>query len=439
MCAGAACRRIDGQSGGAYVSHMSTTAPRDADVIVAGGGMTGLTLGLALAQSGIEVIVADAEPADVQIAPAYDGRASAIAYASFRMWEALGVAPALVPHAQPIEKILVTDGRVRGGASLLSLAFDRRELDERPDGEALGVMLENRHTRAALAGAAASQPSLKVIAPVAVTGHAVDAGGATVSLADGRKLRAGLVVGAEGRRSTIRSGAGIKTMGWAYNQTAVVCTVRHQKPHDGVAHEYFLPSGPFAMLPLTQNRCNIVWTERPAIAETLRAMPEADFIAELRARFGDHLGALSLVGPRFAYPLSLQLAEKLVAQRMALIGDAAHGVHPIAGQGLNVGLRDVAALAQCIVEAMRVGLDAGDPEMLARYQRWRRFDSLSMALAMDAFNRIFSNDLPLLRTWRGRGMAAVDAIAPARRMFMREAAGGSGDLPKLLRGERLAA
>jgi 2-octaprenyl-6-methoxyphenol hydroxylase len=418
---------------------MTAPASRDADVIVAGGGMTGLTLGLALAQAGIDVIVADAEPADAKIAPSYDGRASAIAYASFRMWTALGLAPTLTPHAQRIEQILVTDGRVRGGASLLSLAFDRRELDDRPDGEALGVMLENRHIRAALGQAAAQQPSLRVIAPAAVTGHSIDAAGASVTLADGRTLRGGLVVGAEGRRSGTRERAGIRTTGWKYDQTAVVCTVQHQKPHDGVAHEYFLPSGPFAMLPLTHNRCNIVWTEKPAIAETLRAMPEADFIAELRARFGDHLGALSLAGPRFAYPLSLQVAERLVSDRLALIGDAAHGVHPIAGQGLNVGLRDVAALAECITDAMHVGLDAGDSEALARYQRWRRFDSLSLALVMDAFNRIFSNDWPVLREWRGRGMAVVDAIAPARRFFMREAAGGSGDLPKLLRGERLAA
>jgi 2-octaprenyl-6-methoxyphenol hydroxylase len=412
---------------------------RDADVIVAGGGMTGLTLGVALAQAGIQTIVADAEPADARIAPSYDGRASAIAYASFRMWEALGLAPGLVPHAQRIEQILVTDGRVRGGASLLSLTFNRDELDNRPDGEALGVMLENRHIRAALGAAAHEQPSLTVLAPAAVTGHTTDAGGVTVTLADGRTLRGGMIVGAEGRRSPTRSRAGIRTTGWTYDQTAVVCTVKHQKPHDGVAHEYFLPSGPFAMLPLTHNRCNIVWTERPAIADTLRAMPEADFIAELRARFGDHLGALTLDGPRFAYPLSLQVAEKLVGPRLALIGDAAHGVHPIAGQGLNVGLRDVAALAECLADGVRVGLDVGDGETLARYQRWRRFDSLSLALVMDAFNRIFSNDWPVLREWRGRGMAVVDAIAPARRFFMREAAGGSGDLPKLLKGERLAA
>ncbi|MDZ4775955.1 MAG: UbiH/UbiF/VisC/COQ6 family ubiquinone biosynthesis hydroxylase [Alphaproteobacteria bacterium] len=406
------------------------------EVLIAGGGMTGLTLGLALAKAGVDVMVADSEVAATQIAASYDGRASAIAYASFRMWEALGIGDALRPHAQRIEKILVTDGRVRGGPSLLSLSFDRKELDARADGEALGYMLENRHIRAAL-NAAASETGLRVLAPVAVTGHAPDAGGVTVSLKDGRCVRASLVVGAEGRRSTVRMGAGIRTTGWKYKQTAVVCTVAHEKPHHGVAHEYFLPSGPFAMLPLTDNRCNIVWTERPAISDALMAMSEADFLAELRLRFGGHLGAITLAAPRFAYPLSLQIAEKLIASRAALIGDAAHGVHPIAGQGLNVGLRDVAALAECIVDSVGVGLEAGDAEGLKRYEKWRRFDSTSMALVMDAFNRIFSNDFPPLRQWRGRGMAAVDLVPPARRFFMREAAGGSGALPKLLKGEAL--
>lgn len=416
----------------------SSPAP-DADVVIAGGGMTGLTLAIALSQAGLSVAVADAERASAQVAPEYDGRASAIAYASFRMWTALGLEPVLAPHAQRIEQILVTDGRVRTGVSPLSLAFDRRELDPRPEGEALGYMLENRHIRAALGEAAQRQPRLKVIAPVRVTGYGADAGSAWVTLDNGETLRGRLVVAAEGRNSTVRASAGIRTNGWAYDQTAIVCTVAHQKPHDGVAHEYFLPSGPFAMLPLTRNRCNVVWTEKPAIAQTLMKMSEPDFVAELGARFGSHLGALSMAGPRFAYPLSLKIAERFTGSRLALIGDAAHGVHPIAGQGLNVGLRDVAALAECVVDAAKVGLDVGDAEALARYQRWRRFDSLSLALVMDAFNRIFSNDLPILRDWRTRGAALVDLVGPARRMFMREAAGGNGDLPKLLRGQSLAA
>ncbi|KAF0176415.1 MAG: 2-octaprenyl-6-methoxyphenol hydroxylase [Alphaproteobacteria bacterium] len=411
-------------------------APINTEVVIAGGGMAGLTLGLALSQAGVDVVVADTEIPATQLAPTYDGRACAIAYASFRMWEALGLGPTLQPHAQRIEKILVTDGRARTGPSLLSLAFDRRELDARPDGEALGYMLENRWTRVAL-NEAAARADLRLIAPAAVVAHKADAGGVTVTLKDGRAVRASLLVSAEGRRSTIRSQEGIRTAGWKYNQTAVVCTVAHEKPHEGVAHEYFLPSGPFAMLPLTDNRMNIVWTETPAISDALMKLSEADFLSELRARFGDHLGAISMAGPRFAYPLSLQLAEKFVAPRTALIGDAAHGVHPIAGQGLNVGLRDVAALAECIVDATRVGLEPGDAQVLSRYQTWRRFDSTSMALVMDGFNKVFSNDFGPLRQWRGRGMALIDAIPPARKFFMREAAGGSGDMPKLLKGEAL--
>jgi 2-octaprenyl-6-methoxyphenol hydroxylase len=320
---------------------------------------------------------------------------------------------------------------------VLSLAFDRRELDDRPDGEALGMMVENRRIRAALVQAA-EDAKLWVMAPARVASYAVTAGGVDVRLTDGGRLKAGLVIGAEGRKSPIRQAAGIRTVGWSYNQTAIVCTVAHARAHDGVAHEYFLPSGPFAMLPLTDDRCNVVWVERPKVAQALSAMPERDFMAELQRRFGDHLGALKLAGPRFAYPLSLQLAERFIDSRMALAGDSAHGVHPIAGQGLNVGLRDVAALAECLVDGAALGLDPGDAETLKRYQRWRRFDVLSMALVMDGFNKIFSNDLPILRTWRARGMAAVDALPFARKFFMQEAAGGSGDLPRLLRGEALA-
>lgn len=410
---------------------------RDADVVIAGGGMAGLTLALALMQAGLSVIVADAEPPKAQLAETYDGRAFAIAYASYRMWKALGLGPDLDPHAQRIERILCTDGRVGEAPSILSLAFDRRELDPRPNGEALGVMLENRRLRAAL-HKAAEETRLDVRAPVRVEGYEADDAGVTVRLSDGTKLRAGLVVGAEGRRSTIRETAKIRTVGWSYNQTALVCTVAHELPHEGVAHEYFLPSGPFAILPLVQDRANIVWVERPRTAEAIKKLPDDAYMAELALRFGGHLGALRLAGPRFAYPLSLQIAERFIAPRMALVGDSAHGVHPIAGQGLNVGLRDVAALAECLADGAALGLDVGDAEILKRYQRWRRFDVMALALVMDGFNRVFSNDLPILRTWRARGMALVDALPFARKLFMAEAAGGAGDLPRLLRGEALA-
>jgi 2-octaprenyl-6-methoxyphenol hydroxylase len=368
----------------------------------------------------------------------YDGRASAIAFTNFRMWQALGMDDDLTPHAQRIEEILVTDGKARSGPSMLSLHFDRRELDPRPDGEALGYMLENRRTRIALAHARVRQSNLVLRAPVSVVGYTHDSSGVTVKLSDGATLRARLVIGAEGRKSNVRETAGIRTMGWSYKQTAIVCSVAHERDHRGVAHEYFLPGGPFAILPLTGNRANIVWIEKTAVAEAIRKLSHNDFMAELKVRFGDFLGAIELIGPRFAYPLSLQVAERSIAPRMALVGDASHGVHPIAGQGLNLGLRDVAALAECLVDSVKVGLDVADHQGLARYQRWRRFDNMTLIAAMDGFNRIFSNDFPPLRTLRERGVALVDAIGPARRFFMKHAGGGTGDLPKLLKGEALA-
>jgi 2-octaprenyl-6-methoxyphenol hydroxylase len=248
-----------------------------------------------------------------------------------------------------------------------------------------------------------------------------------------------LLVGADGRRSFVRPWAGIRTIGWDYPVTAIVATIAHEKPHHGVAHEYFLPNGPFAILPLKGERANIVWAEPRAAADVLLKMPKPDFIAELRRRFGDHLGALDLEGPRFGYPLSLQLAERMIDTRVALAGDSAHGIHPLAGQGLNLGLKDCAALAECIADGMSLGLDPGDVSVLERYQRWRRFDNVSMALGMEFFDRMFSNSIPPLKLARRLGLAAVNAAGPARRFFMKYAGGAAGDLPKLLKGESLAA
>lgn len=412
-------------------------AARDAEVIIVGGGMTGLSLALALAQAEIDVLVLSADKLEAQLAADFDGRASAIAYASFRMWRALGLAPALAAHAQPIERILVSDGRAERGPSALSLLFDRAEIGETARDEPLGYMIENRAIRAGLVSAARAR-GVKLVEGREAEGFTADASGARVRLRGGGELSASLAVSAEGRNAVLRDKTGIRTLGWDCKQTAIVCTLAHARGHEGVAHEYFLPAGPFAMLPLTDDRTNIVWTERPATAKALLAMPEEDFLAELSLRFGGHLGRLSLLGRRFAYPLSLQLAERWIGERLALVGDCAHGVHPIAGQGLNIGLRDVAALAECISDSIRLGLEPADHEGLARYQRWRRFDALSLALTMDGFNRVFSNDLPILRPLRALGMALVDAAPAARSMFLKEAAGGAGDLPKLLRGEALA-
>lgn len=415
-------------------------APKDVDVIIAGAGIAGATLALALNQAGLKPVLIDPVVFDAQVAPTFDGRASAIAYAAFRQWRALGVGEALEPHAQRIEQILVTDGQTPGAASHgtgpFFLRFDSAEIADSSDGEPLGYLLENRHIRAALAKAV-TEAGIAVLAPARVARATFGPREAVVTLADGRELRAPVAVGAEGRGSVIRTEAGIGAVGWDYPQTGVVATVRLERPHEGVAHEYFLPGGPFAILPLTDDRASLVWTESRSRGAALKAARPEVFHAHLQRRFGDFLGQATVEGPVFTYPLSLQLAERLVAPRAALLGDAAHGVHPIAGQGLNLGLKGAAALAETLVEAMRLGEDIGSEAVLERYAAWRRFDTVTLSAGMDAFVRLFSNDNPLLRLARGAGMAAVNRIGPARRFFMTEAGGAVGDLPRLLRGEAL--
>jgi 2-octaprenyl-6-methoxyphenol hydroxylase len=412
----------------------------DADVIVAGAGMAGATLALALHQAGLTPVLIDPVVFDAQVAPTFDGRASAIAYAAFRQWRALGLAEALEPHAQRIEQILVTDGRTpgaaAGGPAPFFLRFDAAEIADRSEGEPLGYLVENRHTRAALA-AAVTEAGIAVLAPARVAGASFGPRAVAVRLEDGRELRAPVVVGAEGRGSVIRREAGIGALGWDYPQTGVVATVRLAHPHEGVAYEYFLPGGPFAILPLTEDRASLVWTETTGRAAALKAARPEVFHAHLQRRFGDHLGEAVVEGPVFTYPLALQLAERFVGPRVALLGDAAHGVHPIAGQGLNLGLKGAAALAEVLVEAQRLGEDIGSEAVLERYAAWRRFDTVTLSAGMDAFVRLFSNDNPLLRLARGAGMAAVNRIGPARRFFMSEAGGAVGDLPRLLKGEAL--
>jgi 2-octaprenyl-6-methoxyphenol hydroxylase len=412
----------------------------DADVIIVGAGMTGATLALALASGGLRAVLVDPLPFEVKTAPSFDGRASAIAYSSFRQWRQIGVGERLEPLAQRIEQILVTDGRAPGaasrGGSPSFLRFDAAEIEGRTEGEPLGYMLENRHIRAALAEALVER-GIEVLAPAKASGVAFEGPQAVVSFEDGRTLAAPLVVGAEGRHSVVRAAAKINSIGWDYPQAGVVATVRMERDHQGVAHEFFLPSGPFAILPLTERRASLVWTESRARGGALRNARIEVFEAHLRRRFGDFLGRVSVEGQRFVYPLGLQLAERMSAPRAALLGDAAHGIHPIAGQGLNLGLKDAAALAEVLVDAARLGEDIGSETVLGRYGAWRRFDNTVLAAATDAFTRLFSNDLAPVRLARGLGMAAVNRIGPARRFFMQEAGGGVGDLPRLLRGEPL--
>ena len=412
----------------------------DADVIIAGAGMAGVTLALGLASGGLKPLLIDPLPFDDMLAPTFDGRASAIAFSSFRQWRALGAAPLLEPHAQRIEQILVTDGRSPGASAASGfpffLRFDSAEIAGRTDGEPLGYMLENRHIRAGLAKTI-TDAGIEVLAPARVESVEALPGSVKVTLGDGRVLSAPVIVGAEGRGSVVRRQAGIGVVGWDYPQTGVVATVRMEEPHDGVAHEYFLPGGPFAILPLTENRASLVWTESRSRGAALKAARPEAFQAHLMRRFGDFLGEVTVEGPVFTYPLSLALAERMAAPRMALLGDAAHGVHPIAGQGLNLGLKDVAALSQVLVEASRLGEDIGSLAVLERYAAWRRFDNVMLSAGMDAFVWLFSNDNPLLRFARGAGLAVVNRIAPARRFFMQEAGGAVGDLPRLLKGEAL--
>jgi 2-octaprenyl-6-methoxyphenol hydroxylase len=420
---------------------MGSDANLSADVVIVGGGPSGLTLALALARAGLSPVVIDAEPPELALRTAYDGRAFAIAFACWRMWRALGVTDALIDEVQPINRILCSDGRTpdrlrRGGPSPYLLHFDRSELAE---DEPLGVMVPHVALRRALHAAVQATPAIRRLAPMQAVGLSRDVGRAVVTLADGRTVSAPLAVACDGVRSQMREWLGIRSYGWNYAQSAVVCTIATEHDHGGVAHEYFLPAGPFALLPLPGRRANLVWTETHAVARALMAMDDVDFHAEMTRRLGDFLGAAQLAGPRYVYPLELKLASRFVAERACLVGDAAHRIHPIAGQGLNLGLKDVAALAEVIVEAAGLGLDWGQETQLRRYESWRRGDTLAMAAMTDVLDRLFSSDLPPVRLVRGVGMDLVGRIAPARRFLIRHAGGAGGDLPRLLRGEALVA
>ncbi|MBW6505945.1 MAG: FAD-dependent monooxygenase [Rhodobacteraceae bacterium] len=405
----------------------------DSDVLIAGGGLNGPALALALAQAGLSVTVVDAQPPRARADEGFDGRAYALAIASQRLLAAVGVWPPVAAHAQPIRQVHAFDGRAGERPSPLSLRFDAAELDGGP----VGYMVEDRFLARTFADAMADAAQITVIASTSVVAQEPAAAGISVTLSDGRTLAARVLIGADGRRSGVAERAGISRTGRGYGQTALVCALDHERPHNGVAQQVFMPTGPLAILPLPGNRCSIVWSETDANACTLAALDDADFLAVLRTRFGDHLGQIALAGPRFSYPLNLTLANAYTAPRAALVGDAAHGVHPIAGQGLNLGLRDVAVLAEVLVEAARRGEDIGAADVLVRYQGWRRFDATTLALGMDAVNQLFSNDNPLLRAGRDLGLGLVQSAPFLRRAFMRKAAGIVPNPPRLLAGQAL--
>ena len=405
----------------------------DADVIITGGGLNGPALALALAQAGLSVVVIDAQPARARAAAAFDGRAYALAIASKRLLGAIGIWDRVAEETQPILEIKASDGRPGEGPAPFFLQFDSAEIEEGP----MGFMLEDRHLYSAFLDAMEAEERITHLPATTVTAQEAGPAGITVTLSDGRQLTGRVLAGCDGRASGTAERAGIRRTGWGYGQTALVCAVEHEQPHHGIAQQFFMPSGPLAILPLKGNRSSIVWSETEEDARAIAALDDEDFLAVLRPRFGDFLGRIKLAGGRFTYPLSLTLADSYVADRLALVGDAAHGVHPIAGQGLNLGFRDVGALAEVLVEAHRRGEDIGAADVLERYQSWRRFDATTLALGMDAVNRLFSNDNPLLRAARDVGMGIVNGLPGLRRAFIRQAAGIAGKPPKLLEGRPL--
>jgi len=411
----------------------------EVDVLVTGGGLAGGTLSLALAQNGFRVATVDLENPAEWLDRGFDGRASAIALSSQRVLHGVGIWDVIEAETAPIKDIRVADGH-----SPLYLHYDHAELATPGQAaEPFGYMVENRSIRKALNVLVPKTPNLTYYAPNVMTALERTPEGAFATLKDGTRIKAALVAVCEGRKSPTRDQAGIKITKWDYKQAGIVCTVEHERPHDFCAQEHFLPSGPFAILPLPGTaekpgcRSSIVWTERADLWPLMMELDDDDFLEELRLRFGDFLGEVKIVGPRFAYPLALQFAERYTDARLALVADSAHGMHPIAGQGLNMGLRDVAALAEVLLDAKRAGQDIGSEAALEAYARWRRFDNALMLAVTDALVKMFSNRNEPLQVARDVGLAVVNQLPTLKRFFMRHAMGTVGELPKLMRGETL--
>lgn len=435
------------------------------DIAIIGGGLAGMTLAIACAGHGISTVLVEAEALPDLTDQSYDGRSSAIAYGSQRVLAAIGAWKFLADQAQPIRDIRVTDGgsfqrdaRRAGGISPFFVHYNHRDLpveasigpDHRHGHGAeqppFGYIVENRASRIGLIRRLQEIPGVTHLAATTATAIELRAEEARVTLSDGREIASRLVIAADGRRSALRAFAGIGSQEFDYHQTAIVCTVAHERDHQGVAHEHFLPAGPFAMLPMTdgpddqgvmRHRSSIVWTEDPRLVAFLLGLDDAAFGTEIERRFGLSLGQVRPIGPRFSYPLKLLVAERYLGDRLVLVGDAAHGIHPIAGQGFNLGIRDVAALAEVLVDARRLGQDLGSPLVLERYARWRRFDNLLLAGVTDGLTRLFSNDIAPVRLVRDLGFALFNKLPPVKRLAMRHAMGLVGDLPKLVQGKPL--
>jgi 2-octaprenyl-6-methoxyphenol hydroxylase len=401
-------------------------AGQNYNVLIIGGGMAGLILAAALGGAGVSTAVIEPLAPEKLLDTGFDGRTTAIAGGSRNALASIGVWPEMGDEAADILEIRVSDEH-----SPLFLHYDHAELDDGP----LGHIVENRIIRSALLERLTTLSSVKLFFGRRVESLDREGQFARAFLSDGTTLVAQLAIATDGRGSPTRKAANINVRQWRYPQIGIVCTVQHQYPHHGVAQEQFLPAGPFAILPMTGQRSSIVWTEKAELAPALLELPNQEFAEEVQIRFGDYLGDLEIVGPKFSYPLGLLHAEHYIAPRLALAGDAAHAIHPIAGQGLNIGIRDAAALAEIIVDALRLGLDPGSVNVLEGYERWRRFDNTMMIAATDGLNRIFSNDVGPIKFARDVGLAAVNRTPPLKRLFMRHAMGVLGDLPRLIRGE----
>jgi 2-octaprenyl-6-methoxyphenol hydroxylase len=396
-----------------------------ADVIILGGGLVGLTLAIALDRHGLSSIVIDPADPDKTLAPQYDGRATAVSSSSWRMLEAIGVGARLEGEGCPIESIRVSDGLEPGG-----LVFDAP-----PGDDPLGLMYENRMLRRALRDCALAAERVKLLMPARPAGVVRDSAGVRVALEDSRLLAAPLLIGAEGRNSPTREAARIPLARWSYDHVAIIATVDHERAHENVAYEIFYPEGPFAILPmLPGDRSAIVWSVEAEDAPALLDLPDRAMAHELSKKMGGFLGRLELAGPRWSYKLGFHHAAQITAERLALVGDAAHGIHPIAGQGLNLGFRDAAALTQVLVEGARLGLDLGDAQLLDRYARWRSLDTFMVAAATDTLTRIYGVPGRAASSIRRFGMSAIHRLGPVKDRLMAEARGESGDLPLLLRG-----
>ena len=403
----------------------------DTEILIVGGGLIGSAMAIALSSIGFDITVVDRQSNQLKKSDIFDGRAYALSHASVRMLKALSLWDSIQKNTQPILDIKVSDGRVGEGASDWFLHFDHQELEEGP----MGHLIEDRYIRETFKASISRSKQIKYIYGAEVVSKTVDETGVNLNLLDGRVLRSRLLIGCDGRNSKIAKWSDISHFGWDYNQTALVCALSHEKPHLGVAHQFFTPSGPLAILPLPNNKSSIVWTETKDQANLINTLDDKAYLAAISPVIGDFLGRISLVGDRFSYPLGLSIADKFVINRTVLVGDSAHGIHPLAGQGLNLGLKDIAALTEVLALAKRRGENFASKDVLERYQKWRRFDTSAMALATDSINKLFSNDNSILRSIRDIGLGGVNSTPQLRRSFMRHAAGLSGDLPKLLQGQ----